>query len=153
MPPTASARRGAAIVLGVYSALVVLVALVPRPIDEGVTPSVRGFLAWLRQHGLAGWIDYEFVELASHVVLFVPVGALAVVALGRGLTWLAVLAGVGMGALVEFAPSLVSDHAPSSLDLLLNTAGAIAGVAIGYAVLTGLRSGPGSGDPRRATKS
>ena len=72
-------------------------------------------------------------------MLFVPFGILTVVVLGRRLVWLAVLVGVGAGALVEVGPSFSSDHVASTLDLVLNVVGAIAGVAIGTAILLGLR--------------
>ena len=78
-------------------------------------------------------------------MLFVPLGILLVVAAGRRLTWLAVLAGLGLGALVELWSSRAAGEPLSWLDLLMNAVGAVVGAAIGYAVLTGLRS-----DPERA---
>ena len=95
----------------------------------------------MQRRGMPGWVDYDLVELASHVVLFVPFGILLVVVLGRRLIWLAVLVGVGAAGLVEFGPSFSSDHVASMLDLVLNVVGAVAGVAIGTAILLGLRSG------------
>ena len=133
MTPSARAHRWAAILLAVYAALVVVVSVVPRPIDRGLTPWFRGVLATLHRYGFPGRIDYEFVELASHVALFLPIGVLAVVALGRRLAWLAVLIGLGISALVEFGQSmLMSDHPLSRLDLLLNVVGTVVGAAIGY---------------------
>jgi VanZ family protein len=139
MAPTGRARGWAAIVLVVYSAVAAVILLVPRPIDRGVTPWIRGVLDAMHRLGMPGSVDYELVELASHVVLFVPFGILTVVVLGRRLAWLAVLVGVGAGALVEVGPSFSSEHVASTLDLVLNIAGAIAGVAIGTAILLGLR--------------
>ena len=136
MKPPDRARRWAAIALVTYAALITVIGIVPRPIDWGLTPWIRGLLATLHRHGLRGWIDYDAFELASHVMLFVPFGILAVVALGRRLAWLAVLAGLGMSALVEFGPALLgSEHPPSGLDLFLNAIGAVIGTAIGYRVL------------------
>lgn len=110
-----------------------IVVLVPRPIDEGFTPWVRGTLAFLREHGLARWITYDLVEYASHVVLFAPLGILAVVAFGRRMSWLAVALLLGACVLVEFAPSLwMEDHSPSPVDLLLNVIGALGGAVVGY---------------------
>ncbi|WP_448809198.1 VanZ family protein [Agromyces bauzanensis] len=133
MTPPDRGRPWALFVLAVYATLGAIVALVPRPIDRGFTPWVRGTLAFLREHGLAGWITYDLVEYASHVVLFVPFGILAAVAFGRRLAWLAVLLALGVSALVEFAPSLwIEDHSPSPVDLLLNIIGAVGGVVVGY---------------------
>ncbi|WP_448003670.1 VanZ family protein [Agromyces bauzanensis] len=131
-PPPDRAPRWAAILLAGYLALMLVVAAVPRPIDHGVTPWLRGVLASLHGSGLRGWIDYELIELTAHALLFVPFGILAVVALGRRLAWLAVLTGFGLGTFVEFAPSTwLPDHAPSLVDLLMNAAGTVAGAAIG----------------------
>ena len=136
MTPHDRAPRWAAVVLGVYTVLVAVVGLVPRPIDDGLTPWTRGVLAAMHQRGFPGWLDYNRVELAAHIWLFVPFGILAIVALGRRLAWLAVLAGLGMSALVEFGPSLLgSVHPPSMRDLLLNAAGSVIGTVIGYLVL------------------
>lgn len=140
------ARRWAALVFATYMALLVVAfAVVPRPIDEGLTPWVRWVFAEVSRR-LPGRIDYEFVELASHVALFVPLGSLAVIALGRRMVWLAVLVVLGVGVLVEFGPSMLgSDHSPASLDLVMNAVGGTVGAAIGYLVLR--RSGA---DPRQA---
>lgn len=139
MPSIDRARRWVAILLAIYAALVMLVAAIPRPIQTGLTPRIRGVLAWMHRHGLRDWIDYEFVEYALHVVLFVPLGILLAVALGRRLVWLAVLTGLGAGVLGELWTSRFADEAPSPVDLMLNAAGAIVGVAFGYAILRGVR--------------
>lgn len=130
------ARRWAPLVFATYLAmLVVAFAVVPRPVDEGLIPWVRWVLAEMSRH-VPGRVDYEFVELASHVALFVPLGILAVVALGRRMAWLAVLVVLGVAVLVEYGPSLLgSDHSPSRLDLLMNAVGGVVGAAIGYVVL------------------
>ena len=133
MAVSARARGWAAILLAAYAALAVFVLLVPRPIDRGFTPLVRRLIAAGQQHGLPAWFDYDFVEYASHALLFVPVGILAVVAVGRRLAWLAVLAVLVLGAAVEFGPTLLDEgHVASGLDLYLNELGVLAGGAVGY---------------------
>jgi hypothetical protein len=133
---TPRARRWAALAFAIYMALLVVAfAVVPRPIDEGLTPWIRGVLAEMSRR-LPGRIDYEGAELASHVALFLPLGILAVVALGRRMAWLAVLVVLGVGVLVEFGPSILgSDHSPARLDLLMNAVGGVIGAAIGYLVV------------------
>jgi hypothetical protein len=140
MTPPDRGRRWALLVLAIYASLGAVVALVPRPIDEGFTPWVRGILAHLRSRGLAPWITYEIVEYASHVVLFAPLGILAVVAFGRRMSLLAVPLLLGACVLVEYAPSLwMADHSPSSLDLALNVVGALVGAVVGYWVAPPVR--------------
>lgn len=132
MVPTSRARIWAAILLAAYGVGALLVALIPRPIDEGMTPWIRAMLAFLRRHGLAGWISYEFVEACAHVVAFVPVGVLTVVAIGRRLTWLAVVAGSSLCLFAEFTTAAAFGEPPSAVDVALNAVGVIAGSAIGY---------------------
>ena len=132
------ARRWVAVILTIYSGIVVFVGVVPRPIDRGVTPWIRGQLAYLHGHGLRDWIAYDFVEHAAHVALFVPFGILAVVAVGRRLAWLAVLAGIAVSVLVEVGPSyLGAGSPPVMVELLLNVVGVVLGAVIGWAVLAG----------------
>jgi glycopeptide antibiotics resistance protein len=145
MTPADRARPWAALVFAIYLALLVVsFVLVPRPIDEGLTPWIRGLLAGMSRY-VPGRIDYEFTELASHVALFVPLGILAVVAVGRRMAWLAVLVVVGVGVLVEYGPTMLgSDHSPSRLDLLMNGVGAVIGAAVGYWALPLSGAGPRS---------
>lgn len=146
MTATPRTRRWVAVILVIYTAIAAFVAVAPRPIDRGVTPWIRGQLAYLHRHGLREWIDYDFAENAVHVVLFVPFGILAVVAVGRRLVWLAVLAGLAVSALVEAGPSFVgAGSAPSMVEFLLNAVGVVVGAAIGYAVLVGLERRTGVG--------
>ena len=138
MTATNRARRWAAVILVIYTAVAAFVGVVPRPIDRGVTPWIRGRLDYMHRHGLREWIGYDFVEYAAHVVLFVPFGILAVVAVGRGLAWLAVVAGIAVSVLVEVGPSVVgAGSAPDMFELLLNVVGVVAGAVIGWAVLGG----------------
>ena len=133
MAVSARARGWAAILLAAYGALALFALVVPRPIDRGVTPWVRSLIASGWQYGLPDWIDYDVVEYASHVLLFVPIGILAVVAVGRRLAWLAVLAALAVGAAVEYGPALLEEgHVASGLDLYLNELGVLVGSAIGY---------------------
>ena len=138
MTATLRARRWVGLILVIYSGIAVFVGVVPRPIDRGVTPWIRGQLAYLHRHGLRDWFSYDFVEYAAHVALFVPFGILAVVAVGRRLAWLAVLAGIGVGVVVEVGPSMVgAGSAPDMFELLLNVVGVVVGAVIGWAVLGG----------------
>jgi VanZ like protein len=134
MAVSARARGWAAILLAAYGLLATAVLLAPRPYDRGLTPWIRWLVAAVQREGrLPSWFDYEFVEYASHTLLFIPIGILAVVAVGRRLAWVAVLAALVFGAAIEYAPLLVQrDHVTSGLDLALNELGVLVGAAIGY---------------------
>lgn len=126
-------RRAAALVLGVYATIVAVPALVPRPLEAGLTPWIRGMLGQMHRAGLPGLFSYDVVEYASHFTLFLPLGILLAVTLGRTLTWLTVLAGLGFGALVELCQTMFAlNHSVSWIDLLLNVLGVIVGVAVGW---------------------
>ena len=73
-------------------------------------------LATMQRGGLPERVDYDVVELASHVALFVPFGILLACALGRRLVWLAVILGVGAARIAEVGPSARRSR-PSMLDL------------------------------------
>ncbi|GAA1750798.1 hypothetical protein [Agromyces humatus] len=141
MTPPDRARRWALLILVIYSALVAVVGIMPRPIDRGFTPWIRGQIAYLQGHGLRDWIDYEFVEYAAHALLFVPIGILAVVVVGRRLAWLAVLVMIGVGVFAEYGPAMLDvGSTPAQLDAVLNAVGAVAGAAIGYWVAPSRRA-------------
>lgn len=133
MVVSARARRWAAILLAAYLALAVLALLAPRPIDLGFTPWLRWLIAFAQQHGLPGWLDYDVVEYTAHVVLLVPIGILSVVAIGRRLAWLALMAAVGLGAALEYGTSVAhGDDGASGLDLWLNALGVLLGALTGW---------------------
>lgn len=130
------ARRWAALLLVIYVGLVAVVGIIPRPIDEGVTPWTRGVLDFMHRHGFPGVIDYEFLEYAAHVVLFLPFGILLAVVLGRRLAWLTAILAVGSAVLAELGTAWLAEEAPSQLDLTLNVVGVVLGAAVGWWTLT-----------------
>jgi hypothetical protein len=139
MVVSARARGWAAILLAAYTAIVATVAVVPRQIDSGVTPTVRGALATLRRNGLPSFIDIAVVEGYAHVVLLIPFGILAVVAVGRRFAWAAMLVGVAAGVGAELAQSAILELGVlERRDMALNALGALVGSWVGYAVLAGL---------------
>ncbi len=119
MAPTGRARGWAAIVLVIYVAIAAVLLLVPRPIDEGFTPWIRGVIASMQRVGLPSVIDYDFVEYVVHFAVFVPFGILLAVALGRRLVWLALLLGIfGRRDCAELGTSGLAEEPPSQLDLV-----------------------------------
>ena len=62
MAPTGRARGWAALILVLYAALVAVAFVIPRPIDRGFTPWLRGVVAQVQRHVAPSWFDYEFVN-------------------------------------------------------------------------------------------
>lgn len=76
------------------------------------------------------WITFDAVEFSANVLLFVPLGVLAVA--WRGRWWHGILLGLAVSAAIEttqllFLPTRVADVR----DVVANTLGAAVGVGIG----------------------
>lgn len=132
-------RRVARWALAVYLVLLALIALWRTPVDRGAHGSITRVLGWLHAHGMPGWLDYPLVEFSANIALFLPVGLLGVVLLGRSRWWLTILAGAATSALIElsqlvFLPARVATAA----DVVANTAGAALGAALGVALLAAI---------------
>ena len=125
----------ARLLLAVYLLLIVYASLYPLTgwRDHGGSPFEFLGTPWPR-HTL--WFD-----VISNVLSYAALGLLAVLALrpglrGAGAVIAALVLGAGLSLLVEAAQSYLPVRTPSSLDLLCNAAGVLAGA------LAGLRAGP-----------
>ncbi len=127
--PVAPART-----LLVLVAVAVLVAVgcltlgPPGPVADGrraVLAAVGALGApWL------GTVHRAQVEAVANVLLFVPVGALANLALPRRGPVLPVFLGAGTSMLVELAQTAVPGRVPDLADVAANTVGTVLGVAL-----------------------
>ncbi|WP_065571669.1 VanZ family protein [Microbacterium oleivorans] len=123
-------RRTAALIgLAAYAllAVVVLVSpLSPGAIVEAVDRVVRGALGAVGFG--SGGFGTGWIEFALNIVLFLPVGALLTLWLGR--PWRALAIAVVVSASAELVQVLLPARMPSLRDVLANAAGAGAGVLI-----------------------
>jgi VanZ family protein len=125
----------ARLLLAVYLLLVVYASLYPLTgwRDHGGSPFEFLATPWPRS---TLWFD-----VISNVLGYAVLGLLAVLALrpglrGAGAITAALVLGAGLSFLMEAAQSYLPARTPSSLDLLCNAAGVLAGA------LAGLRAGP-----------
>lgn len=102
------------------------------------------FAGW-RDTGLAPW-SYLFepmprywtgFDLGVNVIGYVPLGALAVLALypllrGPGAMLVGAGAGIALSALLECAQNYLPSRVPSNLDLITNASGALVGALLGW---------------------
>lgn len=121
----------ARVLLAVYLVALAGVAFWPTPVDRPVAGKLQIALFALHAAGLPKLINYNFVEFASNILMFVPIGVLAALAfpsLHRGrIVMAAFLGSCGMeaGQLL-----FLSDRIPSAMDIVANTGGATLGVWI-----------------------
>lgn len=115
-----------------YTALVLLLTIGPVRQRFVGSEADRGVLDWRSWFEIGTWREGTASEFVANVALFVPWGALAVLALG-GRRWM--LAAIGAGSLtlaIEIAQiplARISDPR----DLVANVLGALLGIAFGAA--------------------
>src|SRR5690349_2773588 len=63
------------------------IAFWPTPVDKPVSRQLAAALTFLHRHGFPGWFNYSYVEASSNVVLFMPVGFVAALALPTKRWW------------------------------------------------------------------
>lgn len=114
-------RRVAAAALAAYLAAVLVVLLSPVS-PEAIVAAVT---AWVRDGlGLAA-VRQGWVEFAANVALFIPFGALVVLAMRRA--WIGVVAALLLSAGAELAQMLLPGRLASPRDVLANVLGAAIG--------------------------
>jgi hypothetical protein len=73
-------RDGARALLALYLAALAFVAFWPTPLTDPVAGRLQAVLFALHHSGLPELINYSFVEFASNILLFAPIGILAALA-------------------------------------------------------------------------
>ena len=89
-----------------YLSVLGAIALWPQPVDRPFDELLPRVLRALHRRGVPDWVDYGFVESASNVLLFVPLGALVVWIFGRGYWWVGAAAGLLTSCAIELAQFL-----------------------------------------------
>ena len=114
--------------LGTYLLGLGLIALWPVPVDQGASDFLSRWLQQLHQWGIPPWFNYSAVEMASNVILFLPLGALVTRILGPRLWWGGIAVGFLLSVLVELAQLVfLPARFPSVVDVAANTVGAMVG--------------------------
>ena len=113
--------------LAAYLAALALVGFWPTPVDAPAQGLLARTLSRLHAAGVPQWFDYNTVEAAANVLLFVPVGFVATVGF-RGSWWQTAAVGAFTSACVELGQLLfLQNRYPSLIDVATNTGGAMLG--------------------------
>ncbi|MGH1523279.1 VanZ family protein [Leifsonia sp. L25] len=123
-------RRVLLVVTVAYLLLVAWITLNPFPADPHRDPLLEGLLAACAQTPLLAWIDYDVVEFTANILLFVPMGLLFALLLGRWRWWLAFAIGAAATLTIEFVQLFLPARVSDPRDLLAKTLGTLVGIAV-----------------------
>lgn len=114
-----------------YFGVLAVIAFWPTPVDRPVQGLLAKTLNFLHRHHIPEWVDYKFVEGLGNVVLFLPVGFLAMMAFTNRSRWENVALGLMASAVMELGQWIfLPERYPSFKDLTLNTLGTALGVLV-----------------------
>lgn len=130
-----SRSRTHVVVALVYLGVLAAIAFWPTPVDQGVDVTNSWPVRWLESaFGLPRPTGYDVVQTAANVVLFVPLGWLAV-ALTRWSWWQVTVAGLVLSSGIEVGQALLRPERFATVsDVVANTSGALLG-AVAAALL------------------
>jgi VanZ family protein len=118
----------AGVALALYVAFILVVTLSPSPVDLSFRHDLESLLEKLHDRGVPEFVGYGFVEFASNVVLFIPLGFIASLVLPRRGWWLVLLLGPLFSGAIELAQRLfLPERFATVSDILANSIGAIVG--------------------------
>ncbi len=117
-------------VTGLYLLAVAWITLNPSLGDPKRNAFLEGVLAAFAASPALAWIDYDVVEFTANIVLFVPMGVLLALLLGRGRRWLALSLGVAASLTIEFIQLFEPARVSDARDIIANSLGAIIGIGL-----------------------
>jgi glycopeptide antibiotics resistance protein len=123
-------RRVLPAVIVAYLLVVAWITLDPFPPDPHRNTLLEGLLAACASTPLLAWITFDVVEFTANILLFVPMGFLFAMLLGRGRWWLAFAIGVAATLTIEFVQLFLPARVSDPRDLLANTLGTAVGILV-----------------------
>jgi glycopeptide antibiotics resistance protein len=113
-----------------YLGAVAWLTLGPQPVGLVRAGGVWQLLALFQRHTATAWITYPAIEFSANVLMFVPIGLFLLLLFGRRLWWLAVVMGVLLSSVIEFAQLYLPGRVSDVRDLTSNSLGALIGVLV-----------------------
>ena len=121
--------RAVAVITLLYG--VALAAVVFTPIAWRLNRlTVRLYVWWLYRLRLPGHPTPEVFGFALNVLLFVPLGVLGTLLLGRWRWWLVLALGIATTLVIEFAQLFLPARFSDPSDLIANTLGTAVGIGV-----------------------
>ncbi len=111
-----------------YLAVVGWVTLGPQPLYATGARILFRALRFFGNHEVTQWITYGRIEFLANVAMFVPIGLLFLLVVGRKRWWLASLAGVALTLAIELSQLGIPGRVSDPRDVLANSIGAFLGV-------------------------
>lgn len=117
--------------MGVYLVALAWITLTPTSVSDGALSIVGRVLEVVQRVDALAWVRYDQLEFSANIVLFVPMGVLVSLLLGRRGWWAAIAVGVIASCWIELAqyvwlPTRVADPR----DLVSNSIGTAVGVVL-----------------------
>lgn len=117
-----------------YLAVVAWVTLGPQPLDDQGRGVLLRVIRLLQGREATDWVTYDGVEFAANVVMFVPLGLMFVLLLGRARWWVAIVLAVLLTAGIEAAQLVLPGRVTDVRDLASNSIGAVVGVFVALVI-------------------
>jgi hypothetical protein len=128
-------RLWSRIALVLVGAAVAIITLWPGPPAPDGQSALREWLVRAHRHGLPMWVNFETVEFASNVVMFLPIGLFGALALRR-FRWLVLPAAFAMSAVIEMVQSMaLPERFGTGRDVVANVLGALLGYLLAVAIV------------------
>lgn len=119
-----------------YAAAVVLIVMWPSPVDEKARGMLARILRGLHDRHLLEFLGYPQVEFASNIALFIPLGLLLGLLLGRRIWGIAVLICLTASAAIEAVQFVFLPARFATVDdIIANTLGGLIGALVAGALL------------------
>jgi glycopeptide antibiotics resistance protein len=134
------AQRAAAIVLAAYIVVVLLIVTWPTPVDSDSRSTIVSILRALHSRDLFTFVSYDHVEYTANIAMFVPLGILLAMWLGRRWWWVAMISCFALsGAIETFQGLALPSRYATFDDVIANTTGGVIGALVGALILQSLR--------------
>lgn len=145
-------QRFALIALLAYVVIVLVIVMWPTPVDADSRSTITTILRGLHRRGLFTFVEYHHIEYTANIGMFLPLGILLALWLGRRWWWGAMVACFVLSGTIEtFQGLFLPSRYATFDDVIANTTGGVIGALIGAVILLALRVRHLENTPRAAS--